>query len=64
MNVSLPKGLKAFIDERAGKDGYLTSSEYVRELIRAGRLRRAERELADLLRAGLESGTATPVTRS
>ncbi len=56
MNVSLPEALKAFVDERVQRDGYSTSSEYVRELIRADRVRRAERELAGLLRAGAESG--------
>lgn len=56
MNISLPPSLKAFVDERVDKDGYSTSSEYVRELIRADQVRRAERELALLLREGLESG--------
>jgi antitoxin ParD1/3/4 len=64
MNVSLPEELKAFVDERVRKDGYSTSSEYVRELIRADRVRRAERELAGLLRAGLESGEGIPVTKA
>ncbi len=64
MNISLPDGLKAFVDERVKKDGYSTSSEYVRELIRADQIRRAERELACLLREGLESGEGIPVTRA
>jgi len=63
MNVSLPDGLKAFVDERVRKDGFSTSSEYIRELIRADQVRRAERELAALLREGLESGAAIPVTQ-
>ncbi len=64
MNVSLPDALKDFVDDRVQKDGYSTSSEYVRELIRADQVRQAERELLALLRAGLESGEAIPVTRS
>jgi antitoxin ParD1/3/4 len=64
MNISLPERLKAFVDERVKRDGYSTSSEYVRELIRADQIRRAERELADLLRAGLESGQGMAVTRA
>ena len=64
MNVSLPDRLKAFVDERVKRDGYSTSSEYVRELIRADRIRRAERQLADLLRAGLESGKGIAATRA
>ncbi|MBL8708079.1 MAG: type II toxin-antitoxin system ParD family antitoxin [Rhodospirillaceae bacterium] len=34
MNISLPEGLKAFVDEQVETRGYGTSSEYVRELIR------------------------------
>ena len=64
MNISLPEGLKAFVDERVSKDGYSTSSEYVRELIRADQVRRAERELAALLREGLESGEPVAANRA
>jgi len=64
MNISLPELLKAFVDERVSTDGYSTSSEYVRELIRADQVRRAERELALLLREGLESGKGSAVNRS
>ncbi len=64
MNISLPEALKAFVDERVSKDGYSTSSEYVRELIRVDQVRRAERELALLLREGLESGEGVPVNRA
>jgi len=34
MNISLPDGLKAFIDEQVASRGFGTSSEYLRELIR------------------------------
>jgi len=64
MNVSLPDALKNFVDDRVRKDGYSTSSEYVRELIRADQVRRAERELVALLRVGLESGEGVPVGTS
>lgn len=64
MNISLPDALKAFVDERVSKDGYSTSSEYVRELIRADQVRQAERELARLLREGLESGEGIDADRS
>ena len=37
MNISLPDGLKSFVDEQVGTRGYSTSSEYVRELIRKDR---------------------------
>ncbi|MDB5861647.1 MAG: addiction module antitoxin [Ramlibacter sp.] len=34
MNISLPDGMKAFVDEQVTDRGYGTSSEYVRDLIR------------------------------
>ena len=34
MNISLPEGLEAFVDEQVAERGYSTSSEYVLELIR------------------------------
>lgn len=37
MNISLPDELKAFVDARIKADGYGTSSEYMRELIRRDR---------------------------
>ncbi len=64
MNISLSEALKAFVDRTVSEGGYSTSSEYVRELIRADQARRAERELASLVREGLESGESMPVTRS
>ncbi|MEO8143303.1 MAG: type II toxin-antitoxin system ParD family antitoxin [Betaproteobacteria bacterium] len=64
MNVSLPNSLKDFVDDRVRKDGYSTSSEYVRELIRADQLRQAEQQLVAMLRAGIESGEGIPITKS
>jgi antitoxin ParD1/3/4 len=34
MNISLPDGMKAFVDEQVAQRGYGTSSEYIRDLIR------------------------------
>ncbi len=45
MNVSLPDELKSFVDERVEHDGYGSTSEYVRELIRRDRERVHLREL-------------------
>ena len=45
MNISLPATLKSFVDEQVVKRGYATSSEYVRELIRADQDRDRLREL-------------------
>lgn len=58
MNISLPEGLKSFVDEQVTQRGYGTSSEYVRELIRMDqdRLR-----LRGLLLEGASSRAAEPV---
>lgn len=37
MNISLPDELKAFVDARIQAEGYGSSSEYMRELIRRDR---------------------------
>lgn len=37
MNISLPDELKTFVDARIQAEGYGTSSEYMRELIRRDR---------------------------
>jgi antitoxin ParD1/3/4 len=55
MNISLPEQLKSFVDEQVSKRGYGTSSEYVRELIRADQDRQRLRKL-------LLDGAASPAT--
>lgn len=45
MNISLPDSLKTFVDEQVTRRGYATSSEYVRELIRADQDRERLRKL-------------------
>ena len=55
MNISLPEGLKAFVDEQVADRGFATSSEYIRDLIR----RELEREK---LRRLLDEGAASPLT--
>ena len=52
MNISLPEGLKTFVDQRVRESGYGTSSEYVRELIRKDLDRQ---QLRGLLLAGAAS---------
>jgi antitoxin ParD1/3/4 len=54
MNISLPEGLRAFVDERVAEGGYSTSSEYIRELIRKDLDRQRLRDL-------LLEGAASPV---
>lgn len=53
MNISLPEGLKTFVDEQVTGRGYGTSSEYVRELIRRDQDRQH-------LRGLLLEGAASP----
>ncbi len=45
MNISLPDGLKEFVDQQIAKRGYGTSSEYIRELIRKDQERQHLRSL-------------------
>lgn len=59
MNVSLPDGLKTFVESRVGELGYSTSSEYVRELIRRDQ---ARTELRALVLEGLASGPGPELT--
>ena len=47
MNISLPDTLKSFVDEQVATRGYGTSSEYVRELIRADQDRQRLKLLLD-----------------
>ncbi|CAN5652582.1 type II toxin-antitoxin system ParD family antitoxin [soil metagenome] len=58
MNISLPDGLKSFVDDQVAGGGYGTSSEYVRELIRMDQDRQ---RLRRLLLAGAESPPGAPV---
>jgi antitoxin ParD1/3/4 len=45
MNISLPDQLKLFVDQQVSERGYGTSSEYMRELIRADMDRQRLRKL-------------------
>ncbi len=57
MNISLPEGLKAFVDEQVAERGFATSSEYIRDLIR----RELEHQkFRGLIQEGLDSPSAGP----
>lgn len=58
MNISLPEGLKAFVDELVQTEGYGTSSEYMRELIRRDQERR---QFKEHLLVGMRSGVEGPM---
>ena len=62
MNVSLPDTLKEYVEEQVNEGGYGTASEYMRELIRDDKKRKAQERLEALLLEGLESGDPVPVT--
>ena len=53
MNVSIPEDLKSFVETQVAAEGYGTSSEYVRELIRRDRQRS---QLRRLILEGLAGG--------
>ena len=55
MNISLPDGMKAFVDQQVSNRGFGTSSEYVRELIRKD-------QDIQRLRALLLEGASSPAT--
>ncbi len=61
LNVSLPKPLKDYIEDRVSAGGYSTPSEYVRALIREDRKRRSQQKLESMLLEGLESGPGIEV---
>ena len=54
MNVSLPEELKAFVDEQVAEQGYASTSEYLRDLIRK------QRDIEQLRKMLLE-GASSPV---
>lgn len=53
MNISLPDELKAFVDAQVAAQGYTSSSEYLRELIRK---QRDVGNLRSMLLEGFNSG--------
>jgi antitoxin ParD1/3/4 len=63
MNISLPDEMKAFVETQAAKEGFGTTSEYLRSVIRDVQKRQAKQALEAKLREALESGPAEPMTR-
>lgn len=55
MNISLPAEMKAFVDEQVREKGFMSSSEYIRDLLRD------QREIADF-RAMLDATTPVPIS--
>ncbi len=57
MNISLPEGLKSFVDDQVAARGFGTTSEYVRDLIRKDQDRQ---RLRALLLEGASSAQGAP----
>ena len=55
INISLPEPLKQFVDAQISQGRYSSTSEYMRELIRADEKRKAEELLEAKLLEGLSS---------
>jgi antitoxin ParD1/3/4 len=57
LNISLPQGMKVFVEEQVQKgEAYTSASDYIRALIREDQRRKAEEKLEALLLEGLDSG--------
>ncbi|MEK7833004.1 MAG: ribbon-helix-helix domain-containing protein [Acidobacteriota bacterium] len=63
LTISLPESMKDFIERETAEGHYATPSEYVRDLVEEALDRKNEERLEKLLLEGLDSGTATPMTR-
>jgi antitoxin ParD1/3/4 len=62
MNISLPEPLKQFVEDQVSGGGYSSTSEYVRELVRADQQRKIREQLEETLLAAMRSGHATELT--
>jgi antitoxin ParD1/3/4 len=62
MNFTLPEALRQYVEEQVTTGGYGTASEYLRELIREDKKRKAQEKLEALLLQGLNSGPGEEVT--
>jgi len=63
MNISLPTSLRSVVRKRMKSRGFANASEYMRHLIRLDVDEPDSERLRALIREGLDSGPATPMTR-
>jgi antitoxin ParD1/3/4 len=63
LNISLPKSMRAFVDEQVSAGGYSTASEYVRQLIREAQKSNARSSLQSAILEGINSGDSTEWTQ-
>jgi antitoxin ParD1/3/4 len=64
MSFALPESMRDYVDARVRSGEYGNTSEYLRDLIRRDQQEQAGRRLRELIAEGLESGPATPLTKS
>ena len=57
MNISLPDDMKAFVDEQVRARGYMSSSEYIRDLIRH---QKDIETFRAMIQEGIDSGEGQP----
>ncbi len=62
MNISLPKSLKAWVEEQVAKGGYGTASEFFRQLLREAQQRELRQQIDAKLLQALDSGEPIKVT--
>ena len=63
LNVSVSEDVREWIEEQVRAGRYANAGDYVRELIQRERQQQARKHVEDLIREGIESGPATPMTR-
>ncbi len=61
INVVLTDELKQFVDEEIREGGYVSASEYVRDLVRLRQRSKAESLRRQLIAEGLASGPPAPL---
>ena len=63
MNIALPSILRNYVLKRVEEEGYGSTSEYMRELIRTDQKRRAKDQLEQEILRGAASGGEREMTR-
>jgi antitoxin ParD1/3/4 len=63
LNISLPAAVREWIEAQVRCGRYGSTSEHLRDLIRRDQERQAQERLERLPPDGVESGTASPLTK-
>jgi antitoxin ParD1/3/4 len=64
LNISLPQAMKKWVEGQAAAGGYATTSEYIRQLLRAEQQRLVRQLIEDNLHASLDAGESTPMSKN